>query len=508
MAFTGLADDYSAAYYNPAGLTFAPRSELAAGYILAAPNLHLDLTPADFATDDQRAAIRRLARDQRDVDALNGYFVGLSLHITDYLAGGIGVFLPEGFLFRLEPSSSRVPSFQIYENHSQRVVVLIAGAFRPIHQLSIGAGVSLLANADGVVSLPVALDNRNLSLDPGVPAEESLNPDAKLRIDFPLTVWPFAGVLYKPLDWLSIGASYKSAFALHARIDVDADLRLVDYVIDLDVLKRIAPDLFPLHAVVSVDIPGVGKLDVPVSLDGLEGALQVTARLPLEAMVDFPEFWTPQQVTLGLAFHPTKALAITVDGVWQNWSAMPAPDLKVEIEDLKVNLATLPTTLRARIGAISLPVIGTIGPLPPVDVSVPGIDLSVTVPIDIAKPYAARARDVVIPRIGFEYALGPSRPVKVLGRVAGAVRAGYAYEPSHLAKPNGFSNLIDLDRHIATLGAGVTIHEFVSLDAYGQYHYLVPISADRTFLDPSAPYTKLTASGNVLAAGAMVKVVW
>ena len=509
MAYTGLADDYSATYYNPAGLAQIPRNTFAAGYFYADPRLSLRLTPAAFATRGQRAAVGRLARHQERVDGVAGYFAGMTLQITDYLAVGIASYLPQGFAIRLDPTSSRVPSFVTYENHEHRLVALVAAALRPIHQVSIGAGVSILADAKGLLTLPVEFNNRNLSLDPDQPAQEKVSTNAKLRISFPLTLWPFAGVLVTPSKWFSIGATYRSHFEWDVRIKVDAALGLTDYLLDLDTLRKLAPNLFPLRAVISVNIPNLGgTLQVPVVLDGLSGTLQVTARLPIQATLDVREFWTPQQVTLGGAVHPFDRGTFTLDLVWQNWSAMPAPDLKVKIEDLNVSLSTVPTTLTARIRSVSLPVIGTIGPLPPVNLSIPAISVGFKVPIDIAKAYTPRAHDVVIPRVGFEYKLGPSPAVAFLGRVTGAVRAGYGYEPSHLSRPNGFSNLIDLDRHILTVGAGVTARDMVTLDLVGQFHYLPGISATRDFLDPDTPYTKLRASGFVLAGGATVKVSW
>ena len=508
MAYVGLADDYSAIYYNPAGLVQIPTNSVGFGYFLADPDLELDLTPTLEATDEQRRAIDGMAGEQADITEVNGYMFGATVRPREWLAAGLAVFLPEGLVVRLEPISSRLPSFALHENHTQRAVALFCVAASPIRSLSLGVGASLFAHVDGRLNVPVSVNNDNFSLDPDNPAPQAIDPLAELTIEFPMAIFPYAGIHWRATEWLSIGATYRDHYQWDVDVALDADLRVDRFRIDLASLERMVPDLFPLTAVVSVDIPNLGELEIPVTLAGLEGEIEVTARVPLSASMSIVEFWTPQEVALGAAFRIGEAFTITLDGIYSLWSQMPRPDMDLEIEDLHINLATLPTTLTVRIESISIPVLGTIGPLPPIDLSIPQIDAELTVPIRIARASQPNTHDIIAPRAGFEYRFGPSRPVWRLDRFSGAVRAGYSYQPSPFSKPNGFTNLIAMDRHTFTAGAGVHFMRFVTLDFFGQYHHLIPIEADRDFTDPEFPYTRLKASGHLLTAGASIKLTW
>lgn len=509
MAFTGLADDESAIYYNPAGLAQLDKSSISFTYFMAQPNLNLNLTPSPAATLEERAAISRMSRQQEDVTPINGYNLGAAIKIKKWFGVGLGIYMPEGLVIRLEPPTSRLPTFALHENYSQRAVALAAVAFRPIAGLSFGGGVSLFAQVDGRMNVPLELNNDNVSLDPEQRAANRLDPLSTFTIEFPLSVWPFAGIQWKPAEWVSLGLSYRSHFQWDVDMSLEALLTLDHFTLDLADLERLVPDLFPIKTVISIDIPNLGQpIEVPVEISAIEGELEIMASIPLAASISIIDFWKPQQVTLGAAFKPWERVTLTVDGVWFNWSQMPRPDMKLEVEDVRINLSTLPATLRGHIESLSIPILGTIGPLPPIDIKLPGIDLELLMPLDFSEAYAPRTRDIIVPRLGAEYRLGPFPRIWLLGRVSGAVRAGYSYSPTPFAKPNGYTNLIATDRHIATGGFGFTVLELISLDFYGQYHHLMPVEAKRDYIDPDFPYTKLKAGGYLLAGGASVKIIW
>ena len=352
------------------------------------------------------------------------------------------------------------------------------------------------------------MDNSNLSLNPDQPAQEPVEVESDLSLEMPMSVWPFAGVFWQPTPWLRLGATYRNDYHVKVDINVDADIRLADFVVDLEDLARLAPDLFPLKAVVSIDIPQLSDdpLEIPIEISGISGELTVSARVPLDLTMEFVDNWKPQQVAIGAAVNPTERLLVSLDAVWYNWSRYPKPDLKLEVEDVRINVSTLPATVRGQIQSIMIPVLGTIGPLPPVDISIPQIDLSVVLPLDLDGAYDPRAHDIICPRLGLEYRFPPIRRFWILGDLEFSARTGYSYEPSPFEPPNGYNNLIDNDRHVATAGMGLSVNRRYTVDLFGQYHYLEPLKADRDHIDERYPYQSLEASGYILVGGASVGV--
>jgi long-chain fatty acid transport protein len=161
------------------------------------------------------------------------------------------------------------------------------------------------------------------------------------------------------------------------------------------------------------------------------GALSLKADFDVKIVVDgtdlFPlqleavTLYQPQQVALGTAVDPTDWLTIAFDLTWQNWAAFQDPFVTI------------------------FPVV------PQADI---GFD------------------DVFIPRIGVEV-----EPVSGF-----TLRCGYYYQASAIPAQSGPTNLIDLDKHVFSFGAGIAGDTF-SLDAFFQWHMLIE---ERVAKDPGA----------------------
>lgn len=509
-AFAAVADDYSALYYNIGGLTQIEGNSLTAGFMIAKPILSLDLDPAPGVSKKSARALFDLAGDQSDVDDVNGYFFGVAVKPHRLIAIGMGAYLPEGLVVRLQPIDAAVPTFVMHQNRSQRVVTMFGGSFRVLPMLSVGGGMRLFLKTKGYFTLPIELNQDTLELKKGERAAEQLDPKIELKLDFPLTTYPFFGLHFQPTENLRFGLSYQYYYTLDIEVDMDIDLTVRNYTLALEDLQRITPDVFPLKAVVELNIPELGDtpLRIPIELDGLEGDLTLNANIPLDGSIAISDLWKPQSVTAGVAYDPIDALTLSFDAVWFDWSEFPSPDLKVTIDDVNINIQTLPASIRGRVKSLSIPVLGTIGPLPPVSIDIPGLDVNLTLPLDIADATRVRTHDIIVPHLGAEYRFPTVRSFWWTGDLDIALRGGYVYSPTPFEADKGRSNLIDSDTHHFSSGMGMTFNDLFKLDFYGHYQYLTPISVEKDHIDPTMPFEKYTASGHILGGGFSAGVNW
>lgn len=272
-----------------------------------------------------------------------------------------------------------------------------------------------------------------------------------------------AGYAIEPVDkvQIGIGSSLLSDTVARMRISqtgeqrADMDARLLPTQ-TLHAGVRVGP-FANVRAGLSYREEHVSILSFPTDLSadvaGIRGDVLVRAR----AFV----YFTPRQVSAGAAWEK-EGLTATADLVWSQWSAMPDP-----------------------YGDSSLTVIdhgGTLPPSPP--------------PTFAEDP---RFRDTLSPHLGAEW-----RALRGGGTEL-ALRAGYAFAPSPAPRPSATRNLVDLDRHVATLGARVSFREPpvltgpLDLEAYAGYTHMPPRTVLRD--DPTDPVGAYTASGALWAFG-------
>lgn len=205
--------------------------------------------------------------------------------------------------------------------------------------------------------------------------------------------------------------------------------------------------------------------------------------LPTQFDIGFPAtlqvagstFFVPREVAVGLAWRPGPGWMVTGDIVWEGWSELPSP--------------------RIRVGIIGL------------DGLLPDPDLA-----EILAPVPdPRVADTVSPRLGLEWNLlasGVDAPF--------VLRAGYAYEPSP-GEPQG-DPLLFLDaRHVGALGIDWVVgsptlqpdEPRLEIEAYGQVHVLeserrvVPAS-----LSPTGEDLAVRGGGWVGVTGVAVRVTF
>jgi long-subunit fatty acid transport protein len=131
------AQDFSANYYNPAGLAGARSFEIAIGYFRATHELETN-------------------GKSNGVDPVSGLVGGLVLPGKIFgvpVAFGLGLHVPDDRLSRVRDLPQTEPRWELYDNRNQRVYLAANIAFRPWKWLEIGGGLSFMAATTGTLDI-------------------------------------------------------------------------------------------------------------------------------------------------------------------------------------------------------------------------------------------------------------------------------------------------------------------------------------------------------------------
>ncbi|MEK6607093.1 MAG: hypothetical protein AABZ30_05465 [Myxococcota bacterium] len=286
-AVAASAADFSACYYNPAGLVFAHRPELTLGASWFHSRLAIEGRP-------------------REIENPFGILIGgvqplpLGGVLQNRISTGIALFLLPDRLVRVIARRPEEAFFPLYDNRTQRLVVLPALALRLHPRVAVGAAANVLARLDGHV---VAREGSARALEPRV--DEQIRTTAKLH----------AGLRVRPPvpgDRLDVGVTYRQRFSVPFRtttrntiagepldLDVEAEGLFTPHQIvggaayDLAPGPRVEGDLawlfwsryggpyvdvdasLPLLAPVSANLPRLDYRDVWAARLGVEQPLRV-----------------------------------------------------------------------------------------------------------------------------------------------------------------------------------------------------------------------------------------
>jgi long-subunit fatty acid transport protein len=253
--------DGSAAFYNPAGLSLAPRTELSAGFEHVAYRLD---------QGNERARIDSLSVFEAALTA-RGEIARIPV------AFGLALALPNGHLSKMQSLRDTEPHWVLYETLPELVDLGAHIALRPLDGLAIGGGVGFLAATHGSfgVTGTVPLADKNGS---------QYNAQLRHEVDADLTSvrFPVLGVTVAPSDFLSLALVYRGEARLEQRIAGALDG--------------------------NVDVAHLFQIPVHYTFE----TVTVTAFLP-------------RQIVLGTSFGPAPGLRANVDVAWQQWSRYPSP---------------------------------------------------------------------------------------------------------------------------------------------------------------------------------------
>jgi long-chain fatty acid transport protein len=273
FAFTAQANDPSAIYFNPAGLTQLSGANLMAGATYIREN------GQDFTGSTRLTRGETRSETQKDLNfvAPNGYAAYRGQGSS--LAYGIGVFVPFGLGQEYQDRDRSIFRDLTTKIDLQTVVVNPTVAWKINEGLSVGGGVDFLYG------------KAKLSKNAVSPLDNATNL-FRLDMEAEDTAWGYnIGLLLKPSDALQAGFSYRSGF----------DLKLKDG--DIDITQVAAP------------LQGAP----PLGFGGATYRSGGSTRLKL-----------PATAALGIAVKPVERLTLEADLDWTFWSSYRSLDITVE----------------------------------------------------------------------------------------------------------------------------------------------------------------------------------
>ena len=299
FAFTAQADDPSAIYFNPAGLTQLKGQNIMVGVTYVREN------GGEFTGTTPLTGGATASETQK---SLNFYIPNLYYTRTTsdgYIAYGVGVFAPFGLGQEYENENTSIFRNQVTKIDLQTIVVNPTIAFKINEMLSVGVGVDFMygkAKLNGTPVSPVVGDNT---------AGGNMY---KMDMEADATAWGYNfGVLLKPTSNIKMGFNYRSPFTLEFN-DGDIDIS------DISQANRVAfagPGAFGTNSLSTnafggrTSYSGKGKTKVALPATATLGVAYTAGRFTVEADADWT-FWSSYK---SLTIERPRVLATVYTGV-------------------------------------------------------------------------------------------------------------------------------------------------------------------------------------------------
>jgi long-chain fatty acid transport protein len=266
-AVTADVEDFSANYYNPAGLARGDMLRLSVGWYGAVHDLRIDGASSN-------------------VDPLHGAVMGLVVpgHFGDFhFAFGLAVHLPDDAVSRTRSLPRAQPRWEFYDNRGHRTFLATHLAIRPWEWLTIGGGISFLSFSRNDLSIRGDLD----VLTPG-----RSHLDSSLAANLSTIRYPQVGIQVTPIPELRFGLVYRGQFALDNTLTAEVGCPR--------------------------DMPACGH-------DTTLHAGATAFRGYFDLYTQSVNAYVPQQISLGGSWSPIPEFRINAEVTWVNWSSYVSP---------------------------------------------------------------------------------------------------------------------------------------------------------------------------------------
>ncbi len=258
-AFTGLANDASAVFFNPGGITQLQGTHFYGGVSLIAPITEFTGPTPSTSTYKVKAKV----------------FFPFNIYFTHQLSekAFIGFSVNNPFGLGTQWEDTNWPGRYLAEDTEIRTFYFTPTfAYKINEQFSIGAGITF-AYGDVIIKKKTPLAD---------PVTHEVKPDALIELEGDGTSWGFnVGLLWKPTKQFQIGLDYRSENKFEFEGTATTTPATLDFV----------------H-------PQAGNQSVPLPTG------DITAPLT-----------TPQNIVLGLAYLPNNDLTITADFQYVGWKS-------------------------------------------------------------------------------------------------------------------------------------------------------------------------------------------
>lgn len=269
-AVTADVSDFSANYYNPAGLIRGDEIRISLGWF----GVHNELQIDDLDSN---------------VDPVTGMVMGLVVpgNIDGFrFAFGLGVHLNDQRVSRTRSLPRSRPRWELYDNRPQRTFLATHLAVRPFDWLMIGGGIAFLSFAKNDLAIRGDLDV--VSPDVGTRAEHEVSAElTTIR-------YPQVGVQIVPMPELSFGFVYRGEYALSN---------------DLQAVAGSPGDTSDTRFL-------FGGLEIPGYFNLVSQSVNA---------------FVPQQISVAASWQPIPELRISAELTWMNWSAYISPIGRADI---------------------------------------------------------------------------------------------------------------------------------------------------------------------------------
>jgi long-chain fatty acid transport protein len=299
-AVTADVEDFSANYYNPAGIVRSGRLHIGVGWFGAAHDMHLD----DLASN---------------IDPVHGVVLGLNVpgRIDDFRFGfGLGVHLNDQRVSRTRTLPRSRPRWEFYDNRPHRAYLATHIAIQPWEWLRIGGGVSFLSYASNSLTIRGSIDFAD--------AEHDSRLEHSLEGNLVTIRYPQIGIQVQPLPNLDFGVVYRGEFAL--------DNTLVAEV-------------------------GAENFEGPNATVITAGDTIVDGYFYL--FTQSVNAYMPHQISFAASYDPIPEVHISVELTWLLWSLYRSP---IGTSRVKLNI-DIPPDAPGGLGEIEIPVVPDLLPV-------------------------------------------------------------------------------------------------------------------------------------------------
>lgn len=204
-AVSASVSDYSAVYYNPAGLANRTDLQLGFGPALVFPNFKYK----SFAGE------RKGVTDPFMTNSF-GAVVPIGGPLKKKVAFGIGALTPFPNLTTIRIRTPEEPSFVFTEDLLQTPIIAFGLAYRPSKYLTVGVGGQLIIQAEGEVRSAFNLTNATIT---GRDTALTINP----------VIAPIFGIQVIPVRFVRLGFFYRSEVKPDIKLPFKADAGIIAF---------------------------------------------------------------------------------------------------------------------------------------------------------------------------------------------------------------------------------------------------------------------------------------
>jgi len=224
-AFTGIADDFGAAYYNPGGLIQGDKNEVGLGYMLTGDQLEVESSKGV----------------KPELDSTKGIIFGFKMPIPfggwleRRLFFGFSCFFPEGVLLSIEVPYPTEPQYLLLQNSGRMISLVPTLTVRLANGLGIGGGAQLFDNTSGQIKA-TADPYGNIVADVGEELTFSYAPLFGVFID--------PGYAFYMFEGLRLGFVWRDSFYTRYKFPVNTFIGDVPLTASFNAISLYMPEQY------------------------------------------------------------------------------------------------------------------------------------------------------------------------------------------------------------------------------------------------------------------------